>query len=153
MQMFTESYWKDFIHRARVFEWYKRFSEERNNLKNDEHRGRPSTSRTEENIEKLYQISREDRLLSPNDNWGRGYWQIQYVENFASGSQHENSLCQDPPRYNRGFHTRSRRTPQENLRQLTQLFLWSSFWLKMHHFIEASSIFARFSTLWLFSFS
>jgi hypothetical protein len=39
--------------RTRVFEWHKRFVEGPEEVEDDERRGHPSTSKTEENIEKM----------------------------------------------------------------------------------------------------
>ena len=40
-QLLTEAYGEDCMSRARVFEWYKRFSEGRESLKDDDRPGRP----------------------------------------------------------------------------------------------------------------
>jgi hypothetical protein len=49
---------------TRVFEWHKRFVEGREEVEGDEHPGRPSTSKNEENFEKISGIVRKDRRLS-----------------------------------------------------------------------------------------
>ena len=43
-----------------VYKWVKRFSERRESVTDEERSGRPATSRTEENIEKVRQIVRAD---------------------------------------------------------------------------------------------
>ncbi|XP_039610931.1 protein GVQW3-like [Polypterus senegalus] len=63
-QMLTGAYGEYCMSRARVFEWHKRFSEGRENVEDNERPGRPSTSRTEENVEKIRQMVRKDRRLS-----------------------------------------------------------------------------------------
>ena len=63
-QTAVEAYWKDTcVPCARVIEWSKRFSEGRQNVEDDELLGRRLTSRTEENVEKISQIFRQDRRL------------------------------------------------------------------------------------------
>ena len=49
--------------RARVFEWHKRFSEGRESVKGDDRPGRPRTSVTDDNIEKVRYVIRKDRRL------------------------------------------------------------------------------------------
>ena len=49
---------------SRVFEWHKRFSEARAEVEGDEHPGRPSTSKTDQNIQKISEIVRKDQRLS-----------------------------------------------------------------------------------------
>ena len=46
---------------ARVFEWHKRFPEGRMSVEDDQRTGRPNTSRTDENVERINRIIREDR--------------------------------------------------------------------------------------------
>lgn len=62
--MLKEVYGEESLSRARVFEWYKRFREGREDVNDDERPGRPSTSRTDENINKINEIVRKDRRLS-----------------------------------------------------------------------------------------
>lgn len=63
-KLLTEVYREVTMSRTRVFEWHKRFSEGREEVDDDEHPGRPSTSKTDENIEKVNEIVRNDRRLS-----------------------------------------------------------------------------------------
>jgi transposase len=63
-RMLTEAYGADFMSRARVFEWHKRFSDGREDVEDDERPGRPCTSKKNENVEKIEQIIRIDRRLS-----------------------------------------------------------------------------------------
>ncbi|KAK9753126.1 Cyclic nucleotide-binding domain [Popillia japonica] len=46
-----------------MFEWHKRFSEGREEVEDDERPGRPVTVRSEENVQKVSEIMRKDRLL------------------------------------------------------------------------------------------
>ena len=47
-----------------VYKWVKRFSEGRGSVTDKESSGRAVTSRTEENVEKVLQIFRENRRLT-----------------------------------------------------------------------------------------
>jgi transposase len=47
-----------------VFKWHKRFKEGRESLEDDDQKGRPSTSRTEESTEVIEKCLAEDRTLS-----------------------------------------------------------------------------------------
>jgi len=49
--------------RARVFEWHKRFSERRENLKDDDRPCRPRTAVTNDNTEKVQDVIRKGRRL------------------------------------------------------------------------------------------
>ena len=49
--------------RARAFEWHKRFPEGRESLKDDDRPGRPRTAVTDDNIEKVRDVTRKDRRL------------------------------------------------------------------------------------------
>ena len=50
--------------RTRLFEWYMRFKEGREMVEDDYRSGRPSTSRTDENVERVRQKVRSDRRLN-----------------------------------------------------------------------------------------
>ncbi|GFT23340.1 protein GVQW3 [Trichonephila clavipes] len=52
------------LSRARVFEWFKRFKDGRQDVEDDSRPGRPSTSKTDENVEKVASLIRSDRRLS-----------------------------------------------------------------------------------------
>ena len=47
-----------------VYKWVKHFSEGRESVTDEERSGQPATSRTEENIEKVCQIARENNRLT-----------------------------------------------------------------------------------------
>ena len=49
--------------RSRVFEWHKWFKEGREDVEDDSRSGRPSTSRTSDNVEHVKQMVRGDRQL------------------------------------------------------------------------------------------
>ena len=61
--LLTEAYGEDCMSRARVFEWNKRFSEDKGSLKDDDRPGRPRTAVTDDNIEKVRDVIRKDRWL------------------------------------------------------------------------------------------
>ncbi|GFX16759.1 protein GVQW3 [Trichonephila clavipes] len=52
------------LSRARVFEWFKRFKDGRQDVEDDSRPGRPSTSKTDENVEKVACLIRSGRRLS-----------------------------------------------------------------------------------------
>jgi transposase len=52
------------VYRTSVFEWHERFKEGRESLQDDERKGCPSTSRTEESTEVIQKCLAEARTLS-----------------------------------------------------------------------------------------
>ena len=50
--------------RARVFEWNRRFTEGEEDVENKPRPGRPSSSKTDENVEAVRQTVRGDRRLT-----------------------------------------------------------------------------------------
>ncbi|GFU20161.1 protein GVQW3 [Trichonephila clavipes] len=52
------------LSRAQVFEWFKRFKDGRQDVEDDSRSGRPSTSKTDEDVEKVASLIRSDRRLS-----------------------------------------------------------------------------------------
>ena len=63
LQMLPDVYREDCVSRARVFEWHKRFTEGRMSVEDHKRTGRPNTSRTGENMERINRIVRQDRRL------------------------------------------------------------------------------------------
>jgi len=57
-------YGDECLSRTHVFEWFKSFKEGREEIGDDQRPGRPSTSKTEANIEKVGEIVRQNRRLS-----------------------------------------------------------------------------------------
>ena len=62
--MLTEVYGDQAMKKTAVYKWIKRFSEGVESVADEERSGRPVTSRTEENIEKVRRIVRENRRLT-----------------------------------------------------------------------------------------
>ncbi|KAJ8937085.1 hypothetical protein NQ318_017675 [Aromia moschata] len=62
--MLKKVYANEYLSRTRVFEWFKRFKEERETTEDHPCPGRPSTSKTDDNIEKIGKLIREDRRRS-----------------------------------------------------------------------------------------
>ena len=50
--------------KTRVYEWYKRFHDGREDVEDDERLGRPSTSTTDENVEKVKEMVMNDRRIT-----------------------------------------------------------------------------------------
>ena len=50
--------------KTRLFEWHRRFKEGREEVEDDHRSGRPSSSRTDENVERVRQKVRSDRRLT-----------------------------------------------------------------------------------------
>ncbi|KAJ8959646.1 hypothetical protein NQ318_021833 [Aromia moschata] len=62
--MLKEVYGNECLSRTQVFEWFKRFKVGRETTEDDPYPGRPSTSKTDENIEQIGKLIREDRRLT-----------------------------------------------------------------------------------------
>ena len=55
LRMLQEVYGQETMSRSRVFEWHKHFKEGREEVEDDARSGRPSSSRTEDNVERVRQ--------------------------------------------------------------------------------------------------
>ena len=64
LKLLQEVYGNDTMSRTRLFEWHGRFREGREEVEDDHRSGRPSTSRTDENVERVRQKVRSDRRLT-----------------------------------------------------------------------------------------
>ena len=62
--LLTEVYGDQCLSCMQVFEWFKKFMEGTEDVGNDPKSGRPSTVKTQENVEKVARIVRGDRRLS-----------------------------------------------------------------------------------------
>ena len=63
MLMLVQVYRDNAMKKTAVYKWVKSFSEGRECVTDEERSGQPATSRTEENIVKVRQISRKNRRL------------------------------------------------------------------------------------------
>src|SRR6476469_851418 len=62
--LLKEVYGNECLSRARVFEWFKRFQDGREDVEDDSRTVRPSTSKTDEIIEKVGNLIQSDRRLT-----------------------------------------------------------------------------------------
>jgi hypothetical protein len=60
--LLREVYGEDTLSRAWVFEWHRRFLGGREDVEDDERPGHPVTMKTNENVEKVRTLVRNDRL-------------------------------------------------------------------------------------------
>jgi hypothetical protein len=60
-EMLREAFGEHSLSWTAVFEWQSRFKAGRVSAENDKHSGRPSTSKTTENVEKIREFIHEDR--------------------------------------------------------------------------------------------
>ena len=63
-EMLTKAYGESAMSKTRVYEWYKRFQDGREDVEDDERPGRPSTSTTDENVEKVKEMVMNDRRIT-----------------------------------------------------------------------------------------
>jgi len=54
--LLTDVYGDQCLSRTQVFEWIKKFKEGREDIRDDPKSGRPSTAKTQENVEKVARI-------------------------------------------------------------------------------------------------
>ena len=59
--MLTKAYGDSAMIKTRVYEWYKRFQDGREDVEDDERPGRPCTSKNDENVEKVKKMVMIDR--------------------------------------------------------------------------------------------
>jgi len=64
LELLQQVYGDETMSRSRVFEWHKRFREGRQDVEDDPRSGRPSTSRTDANVERVRQAVRGDRRMT-----------------------------------------------------------------------------------------
>jgi len=62
--MINEVYGEDSLSRAQVFQWHKNFREGRDDVHDEPRGGRPSTSHTDPNVQKVRDVLNADRRLS-----------------------------------------------------------------------------------------
>ena len=59
-----QAYGEHALSRSQVFKWYKAFSEGRESVKDEPRSGRPSTSKMDNNVEKVQALVLSDRRLT-----------------------------------------------------------------------------------------
>ena len=64
LKLLQKVYGDDTMSRTRLYEWHRRFKEGREEVKDDHKNRRPSTSRTDENVEQVRQKVRSDCRLT-----------------------------------------------------------------------------------------
>ena len=64
LKMLNIAFGESAMSKTRVYEWYKRFQDGREDVEDDERPGRPSTSQTDENVEKVKEMIMNDRRIT-----------------------------------------------------------------------------------------
>ena len=64
VELIQKAYGDAALSRTTIFEWHKRFREGRESVKDDELSGRPTTSRTDDNIAAVDKMIKEDRKVT-----------------------------------------------------------------------------------------
>ena len=64
LKLLQKVYGDDTMSRTCLLEWHRRFKEGREEVEDDHTSGRPSTSRTDKNVERVRQKVRSDRRLT-----------------------------------------------------------------------------------------
>ena len=63
-EMLTKAYGESAMSKTRVYEWYKRFQDGREDVEDDERHGRPSTSATDKNVKKVKEMVENDSRIT-----------------------------------------------------------------------------------------
>ena len=76
IELITKAYGSADMSRAIVYRWYARFRDGREDVKDDARSGRPSTARTDENVESVRRLLTEDRrttlkMIADRSNIGK----------------------------------------------------------------------------------
>jgi len=64
VQMLTQAFGDESMSKTRIYEWYNRFKKGRTSIEDDERSGRPTTAKTDKNIEKVRELIRSNRRLT-----------------------------------------------------------------------------------------
>jgi len=73
LKLLKEVYGEDVMSRTQIFEWHNRFKNGREKVEDYPKSGRPSTSKTNENIARVKQLVRNDCRLTVRMNGGEFY--------------------------------------------------------------------------------
>jgi transposase len=63
-EMLKIAFGEDAICRTQTYEWWKRFKEGRTSVDDDQRSGRPSTSKTDDNVANVREVIRSNRRLT-----------------------------------------------------------------------------------------
>ena len=63
-EMLTKAYGESAMRKTRVYKWYKRFQDGREDVEDEERPGCPSTSTTDENVEKVKEMVMNGRRIT-----------------------------------------------------------------------------------------
>ena len=99
--MLKETYGENSLSHAHVFEWYKWFSEGRENIEDDQHPGRPdsvSTSQTVTNINETVCADRHMSIRMIAETVSTNKETRNSQKNFTLQIEHEESLCEVGPK-------------------------------------------------------
>lgn len=64
LEMLEKFFGNDALKKTAVYQWHERFILDRESVEDDERSGRPSTSKTDENIDKVKEMLAENRKLT-----------------------------------------------------------------------------------------
>jgi len=64
IELINKAYGSAAMSRANVYRWYARFRDGREDVKDDAKSGRPSTARTDKNVESVRRLLTEDRRIT-----------------------------------------------------------------------------------------
>jgi histone-lysine N-methyltransferase SETMAR len=63
-EMLQQIFGETALSRSKIFEWYSRFKNGRTSIDDDPHKGRPSTARTNETVDRINAVIRGNRRLT-----------------------------------------------------------------------------------------
>ena len=66
--MLQQAYGEDCLSRTQCHEWYQRFKSGRTSIEDDPKSGRPSTTKDDDNVEKILAVILQNRRLTVRDN-------------------------------------------------------------------------------------
>ncbi|UYV77698.1 hypothetical protein LAZ67_15001971 [Cordylochernes scorpioides] len=113
--MLKTAYGDAVMSRRRVFEWYKRFKEGREETADNERSGRPSTSTTPEKVDKVLELVHEDRRITVREvaeEAGKSFGRQSIMKDILGilTGNRKMSFHISNPSYNRSDETQNLRT-------------------------------------------